>query len=273
MTSKSETQKPSLNSNERDFIYDSEGFIQWCVDIHGKSVGTVKSYLSSMRTAFLTQFDLEMYDPFFDLKRTFSNLKRDNEASFEALEFEFKSLLGAKELVEKYGDTIITEDAEFLEAPTEMWLTALRTYLKYIRSKIDRSRQLAGLPIVITDDKELFLDLSLTKEFRQYLKSRGHGYTKSSIDTMCCKLRRLYNLFIRRRLKVDVMPDLQKYIDEGHSLKPFLQLLKSKIDYEKEGHIAPELSYDDFSRGKAAFSQYCDFIEDYSANPNKYSSI
>ncbi len=273
MTLKSEPKKPSSNSNERDFIYDSEGFIQWCVDIHGKSTGTAKSYLSSIRTAFLTQFDLEMYDPFFDLKRAFSNLKRDDEASFEALEFEFRSLLGYKELIAKYSDIIITDNAEFLEASTEMWLTAIRAYLKYIRAKIDRNRQLCGLPIEISDHKELFLDLPLTKEFRHYLKSRGHGYTTSSIDTICCKLRRLYNLFIRRRLKVDVMPDLQKYIDEGHSLKPFLQLLESKIDYEKEGHISPELSYDDFSRGKAAFSLYCDFIVDYSSNPNKYTSI
>lgn len=259
---------------ERDFIYDTDGFAKWCVESQGKCQSTVQSYLSSIRTVFTTQFDLNIDDPFLNLKRAFSDLKRSggSEASFKSLEFEFKSLQGYKEGIEEYGDIIITEDGDILDAPKELWLAALRSYLKYIRFKIDRARQLFGLQLEISDDKELFFDLPLSKGFRQYLRLRGKGYTKTSIDSICCKLRRVYNLFIRRRLKVDVMPDLGKYISEGHSLKIFLELLGSTLDYEKEGNLAPELTAEDFSRGKAAFAQYKDFIEDYSANPNKYQS-
>lgn len=271
MIPESEKVKKSTRS-DNELIYDAEGFIRWCVNIQGNSLRTAKSYLSAIRTAFNTQFDLDVDNPFYNLAQAFHNLKRGNEETFARLEFEFKAFQGFKELIEKYGDTIITEEGEIKDAPTETWLCAMRMYIKYLRSKIDRLRQLNGLPLTITDDKETFVNLPFSKEFRQYLKSKGKGYTNSSIDSICCKLRRLYNLFLRRRLKVDVMPDLEKYINEGHSLKPFLKLVESKIDYENEGWLAPEITVEDFARGKAAFSQYRDFIEDYTLHPEKYCS-
>ena len=256
--------KPTRPDNE--LICDTEGFICWCVNIQGNS------YLSSIRSAFSSQFDIEMDNPFLNLQNAFRNLRRKNEESFDRLEFEFNALKGYKELIEKYGDIIISDDREIKDAPIETWISAWRMYLKYIRSKIDRLRQLNGLPLTISDDKEMFMDLPLTKEFRQYLKSLGKGYTSSSVDSIGCRLRRLYNLFLRRRLKVDVMPDLKKFIDEGHSLKPFLQAVKAEINYEDGRRIAPELTAEDFSRGKAAFSLYREFIEDYSIHPEKYHS-
>ena len=261
---------PSLT--DRDFLYDTEGFLNWCVNIQGKSLNTGKSYLSLIRSAVTSQFDLEMDNPFQNLQNAFKNLRRGNEKSFDRLEFEFEALKGYKEGIEKYGDILITEEGEIKDAPTETWISALRMYLRFIRSKIDRLRQLNGFPLTISDDKEMFLDLPLSKEFRQYLQRLGKGYTTSSIDSIFCRLRRLYNLFLRRRLKVDVMPDLEKYIDEGHSLKPFLQLVESEINYENGSWLAPELTSEDFTRGKAAFSLYREFIEDYSLNPEKYHS-
>lgn len=261
---------PSLT--DRDLLYDADGFIQWSVNIQGKAYNTAKSYVSLVRSAFTSQFDLEMDNPFQNLQHAFQNLRRGNEESFGRLEFEFNALKGYKELIEKYGDVIISDDGEIKDAPAETWISALRMYLRFIRSKIDRVRQLNGFPLTISDDKEMFLDLPLSKEFRQYLKRLGKGYTTSSIDSIFCRLRRLYNLFLRRRLKVDVMPDLKKYIDEGHSLKPFLQLVESEINYENGSWLAPELTAEDFTRGKAAFSQYRDFIEDYSLHPEKYKS-
>ena len=275
MTQKSEKIKKTIGS-DNELIYDTEGFIHWCVNIQGKSTRTPQSYLSSIRTAFASQFefDIEMDNPFQNLQNAFRNLRRKNEESFARLEFEFNELKGYKEMIEKYGDgdIIITDDGEIKDAPIETWISALRMYLKYLRSKIDRLRQLNGLPLTISDDKEMFMDLPLTKEFRQYLRSLGKGYTSSSIDSICCRLRRLYNLFLRRRLKVDVMPDLKKYIDEGHSLKPFLQAVEAEINYEKGSLLAPELTAEDFSRGKAAFSLYREFIEAYSLHPDKYHS-
>lgn len=259
-------------SSGEDYIYDTEGFLKWCVNIQGKSLTTARSYLSLIRSTFTSQFDLEADNPFQNLQDAFQNLRRENEESFVRLEFEFKAFQGYKELIERYGDIIITEEGEIKDAPIETWLCAMRMYIKYLRSKIDRLRQLNGLSLTITDDKELFLELPLTKEFRQYLKKQGKGYKLCSIDSICCRLRRIYNLFLRRRLKVDVMPDLETYINEGHSLKQFLQFVESKIDYESESGIAPELTAEDFSRGKAAFSLYCDFIEDFSLNSQKYKS-
>lgn len=271
MTQKSEKIKKTIGS-DNELIYDTEGFTHWCVNIQGKSTRTAKSYLSSIRTAFTSQFDIEMDNPFQNLQNAFRNLQRKNEESFPRLEFEFNALKGYKEMIEKYGDIIISDDGEIKDAPIETWISAWRMYLKYIRSKIDRLRQLNGLPLTISDDKELFMDLPLTKEFRQYLKSLGKGYTRSSVDSICCRLRRLYNLFLRRRLKVDVMPDLEKYIDEGHYLRPFLQAVESEINYEDGGWLAPELTSEDFSRGEAAFSLYRELIEDYSLHPDKYHS-
>lgn len=271
MTQKSEKIKKTKRS-DNELIYDTEGFTHWCVNIQGKSMRTAKSYLSLIRTAFASQFDIEMDNPFQNLQNAFQNLRRKNEESFARLEFEFNALKGYKEMIEKYGDIIISDDGEIKDAPIETWISALRMYLKYLRSKIDRLRQLNGLPLTISDDKEMFMDLPLSKEFRQYLKSLGKGYTSSSVDSICCHLRRLYNLFLRRRLKVDVMPDLEKYIDEGHSLKPFLQAVESEINYEDGSWLAPELTAEDFSRGKAAFSLYREFIEDYSLHPDKYHS-
>ena len=271
MTQKSEKIKKTIGSGN-ELIYDTEGFTHWCVNIQGKSTRTPQSYLSSIRTAFASQFDIEMDNPFLNLQNAFRNLRRKNEESFARLEFEFNALKGYKEMIEKYGDgdIIISDDGEIKDAPIETWISALRMYLKYLRSKIDRLRQLNGLPLTISDDKEMFMDLPLTKEFRQYLKSLGKGYTRSSVDSICCRLRRLYNLFLRRRLKVDVMPDLKKYIDEGHSLKPFLQAVEAEINYEDGSLLAPELTAEDFSRGKAAFSLYREFIEAYSLHPDKY---
>ena len=271
MTQKSEKIKKTKRS-DNELIYDTEGFTHWCVNIQGKSARTAKSYLSLIRTAFASQFDIEMDNPFQNLQNAFQNLRRKNEESFARLEFEFNALKGYKEMIEKYGDIIISDDGEIKDAPIESWISALRMYLKYLRSKIDRLRQLNGLPLTISDDKEMFMDLPLSKGFRQYLKSLGKGYTSSSIDSICCRLRRLYNLFLRRRLKVDVMPDLEKYIDEGHSLKPFLQTVESEINYEDGSWLAPELTAEDFSRGKVAFSLYRVFIEDYSLHPDKYHS-
>lgn len=271
MIQKSEKNRKTIGSYN-ELIFDTEGFTHWCVNIQGNSTRTAKSYLSSIRTAFSSQFDIEMDNPFLNLQNAFRNLRRKNEESFARLEFEFNALKGYKEMIEKYADTIMTDDGEIKDAPTETWISAWRMYLKYIRSKIDRLRQLNGLPLTISDDKEMFMDLPLTKEFRQYLKSLGKGYTHSSVDSICCRLRRLYNLFLRRRLKVDVMPDLEKYIDERHSLNPFLKAVETEINYEDGCSLAPELTAEDFSRGKAAFSLYREFIEDYSLHPEKYHS-
>ncbi len=257
-------------AEKRIFPYDWEDFIQWCVNKQGKSVSTAKSYLSSLRTAFTSEFDLEMENPFESLSNAFRRLRQRDEEAFRGLEYEYQSLRGYKELMEKYSDFIITDSGEILPAPVDMWLTATKTYLKYIRWRIDRYRQIFGMELNISDDKDLFLDLPFSKEFRHYLKTKGKGYTSKSIDSYFCKLRRLYNLFFRRILKRDVMPDLETYIKQGHSLTPFLEKLESRIDFAKEGHIAPELTEDDFARGKTAFIQYKEFIEDFSSNPDKY---
>ena len=258
---------------EKDFPYDPEGFLKWCVNLQGKTLGTAQSYLSSIRTAFASEFDLEMESPFELLHGAFNRAKSGKEEDIDGLEIEFESLKGYKELIEKHADILIKDDGEIVDAPIDTWMSAIRMYLKYIRWRIDRIRQMFGFPLEISDDKEMFINLPFSKEFRQYLKSIGSkGYETASIDCMLCKLRRTYNLFLRRRLKRDFMPDLEIYINEGHDLKPILDKVEELIDYEAEGELAPEMTPEDFTRGKAAFAHYRDFIKDYSAHPEKYKS-
>lgn len=255
------------------FPYASEPFLQWCVNIQGKSLNTAQSYLSSLRTAFSTQFDLTAWSPFQMLHRAFNRAKSGKEKDIERLEVAFKYLKYCKELIENYSDFMIRKDGEIVDVPLETWLSAIGMYLKFIRWRIDRIRQIFGMPLEISDDNELFINLPFSKEFRQYLKNIGsEGYKDTSIDCIVCKLRRIYNLFLRRRLKRDFMSDLEIYINEGHDLQPVLDKVEELIDYEAEGDIAPDVTRDDFVRGKAAFAQYRDFIKDYSAHPEKYKS-
>ena len=255
-----------------DFLYDCDGFIQWSVNIQGKSLTTSKSYLSLIRTAFIGGFDLKIENPFENVHRAFIGAKFGKQEAFDKLEFQFKSLKGYKQLIEEFGIDVITDEGEWKELPTDGILAAFKMYIKYIRYKIDRRRQAFGLPISVSDDKEMFIDLPLSKEFRQYLRNKGKGYTTSSINSIACKLRRIYNLFLRRRLKRDFMPDLEVYIMEGHSLKLVLEKIEALMDYDKEGALAPEMSEEDFTRGKVAFSLYREFIEDYSMYSEKYCS-
>ena len=125
MTQKSEKIKKTIRS-DKELVYDTEGFTLWCVNIQGKSTRTAKSYLSLIRTAFASQLDIEMDNPFQNLQNAFQNLRRKNEESFARLEFEFNALKGYKEMIEKYGDIIISDDGEIKDAPIETWISALR---------------------------------------------------------------------------------------------------------------------------------------------------
>lgn len=254
---------------DSDFLYDRKGFLEWTVNNQCKSSGTAASYLSLIENVFTTQFDLKVDNPFDNIRRAYLNTRSGSPEAFDTLEIEFESLKGYKEMIEYYG--MISDDGEYAELSSDTTLAAMRMYLKYIRWKIDRRRLASGLQIHIADDKEMFINLPFSKEFRQYLKNKGRGYTTSSIDSIACKLRRVYNLLLRRKLKRDFMSDLKVYINQGHDLGPILERIDAYIDYEEGSSIAIELTKDDFARGKAAFALYREFIEDYTRNREKYN--
>lgn len=47
---------PIPHTNE-EIPYESEGFINWCVDIQGLAVSSTKQYASDIKTAYLTMFE------------------------------------------------------------------------------------------------------------------------------------------------------------------------------------------------------------------------
>lgn len=256
-----------------DFIYDKNGFIDWTVNKQGKTRSTAESYLSSIRTVFKTEFDLDYDNPFSNLRNAFAKTKENFKEEIDMLEFEYRSFVGYIEIVEEYSDFILTENCESRIAPKEMWLTALKTYKRYIRWKIDRLRQLNGLPIEVEDDASTFIDLPFGKEYRYYLDTLGHGYSDTSINTIVSRLRRFYNLFLRRVMKFDGLPDLGFYIEQGEPVNLLLDKIESMIDFESNGHLVPKMNKEDFSRGKKAFTLYKDFISDFRLNPNKYKIL
>lgn len=269
-----ESQRNRLNSLDpyKDFIYSKNGFIDWMINKQGKTRSTAESYLSSIRTVFQTAFDLDFDNPFSKLSIAFAKAKKNFKEGIDGLEAEYRSFGGYIEVVEEDSDFILTEDLEYRMAPKE-WLPALKAYQRYIRWKIDYQRQLNGMPIHVEDDASTFIDLPFGKEFRHYLKNLGMGYTDSSINTITCRLRRFYNLFLRRVMKFDGLPDLGYYIDLGEPVNLLLEKIETKIDYEENGHLVPEISYDNFARGKKGFALYKDFISDYISNPDKYYTV
>lgn len=253
-----------------DFIYDKNGFINWTVNKQGKIRSTAESYLSSIRTVFRTEFDLDYDNPFSKLRNAFAKARNNFNERIDMLEAEFICLVCYIEVVEEYSDFIYTEDCESRIASKDMWLTALNAYRRYVRWKIDRLRQLNGMPIEVEDDPTSFINLPFGKEFRYYLETLGRGYSANSINTIACRLRRFYNLFLRRVMMFDGLPDLAFYIDHGEPVNLLLDKIESMIDFESNGHLVPEMSKEDFSRGKKTFALYKDFVSDFRMNPNKY---
>lgn len=260
---------------EDEVPYDTEHFKKWLVNDEGTTVSTAKSYVSSIRTAFSVLFDDK--DPLFNnLRDAFRSRCNEPEKYFARLEEEYETLADYVNAIDEFGDVELDEYnsnlkyGETKKAPKDMWVTAFQTYLRYTRWRIDIYKECHGISVSIEDNNSLFLDMPLSRQYRSYLQHLGAGYAKNSVDIYYHKLKRLYNLLFRRRLRKNVIPFIESYIARGIDISDLCNKLKNIIDSEIECRRSEDLSLDDLTRGKQAFQQYRDFLKNYADNPGKY---
>lgn len=293
---------PNPSPDLYEIPFDYWAFKRWCVNLQDLTEGTADVYISQIRTAFKTMFADD--DPLFkNLRNAFYSHTHEPVRRIARLEDNFETLVAYTETIEECGvDWELDEFNSNLpmgvskSAPKEDWVRAFQCYCRYIRSRIDAERKGYGMKIEIKDDSIHMLEIPLSRWFRQYMKNRGKGYPKATINTYCCKLRRLYNLLIRRvdkkqffkslpfvieKAAAREMSQLEKSMTEKSEIeksrrkrceraKIILDIFQQRIDHEMEWETCPDLSDDDVERGRNAFKVYREFLEDFIKYPEKY---
>ncbi len=293
---------PNPSQHLDEIPFDYWGFKRWCVNQQDLSEGTADVYISQIRTAFKTMFADD--DPLFkNLRNAFYSHVYEPERRIARLEDSFETLVAYTETIDECGeDWELNEFNSNLpmgvskEAPKADWVRAFQCYCRYIRSRIDAERKGYGMKIEIKDDSIYMLEIPLSGWFRQYMRNKGKGYPVGTINTYCCKLRRLYNLLIIRvdkrqffkslplvieKATAREMAQLEKSMTEKSEIEKsrrkrceianrILDLFQKRIDDEMEWETCPDLSYDDVERGRNAFKVYREFLEDFIKYPEKY---
>lgn len=295
---------PIPHTNE-EIPYDSEGFINWCVDNQGKAVSSAKKYADDIKTAYLTIFD--------DGDRLFDNLKEaftprpslDPNHPMETLynrlldkwpgmEDEYDNIfdyLYEIENIDEYGPIMIeTSDGREAPLPKEDWLRAFRTYVKYLRWKINDVYIHNYLPVEESLEKwEGWLSLPLEREFSAYLKSirsrqdreweppkgskriKGNTYRgETSTYTYIARLTKLYNLLLTQYTVRRVAKNLDRILRMKIPVWEHCGILFKRIDNARKYASAKTLSDSDIANGKTALHRYIDFMKSYSKNPDAY---
>ena len=255
--------------DEKEVPYDTEHFKMWCVNQQDMTISTANAYVSSIRTAFSSLYDEE--DPLFENLRgafSFPN-KPDPKLRIKKIEDAYEQLIAHTETIKdlQYNRT------EYDEIPKDIWITAFQTYCRFIRWRTDNARRRPGMKIAKpVDDPTTFLNVPMESFFRQYLDKTG--YSRSSIESLCSQLKRLYNLFLRQHLKEDIIEDFEWTLKRRRysvaALKAFFEKLDELLEKEIEYNAVEELDYNDMIRGKSALKQYSYFIIDYAKEPDKY---
>lgn len=258
--------------------YDTEHFKRWLINSQGKKISTAESYVSSIRTAFSVLFD-EDDATFKNLRNAF--ISRNGsvpERRIARLEEQYERLEDYIRAVNEFGDITLDEFNHNLpsgkgkDAPKDMWITAFQAYLRYIRWRIDLERTTYEMKINVEDDKTTFIEVPFSNEFAQYLKNKGKGYKKKSIETYLSRLRRIYNLLFRRLLGDEVAQSFYQCLNQGISPESVCNVLTDIVNQEIEDPLYSDLSQDDLERGKRTLELYSEFLKDYAENPGKYPS-
>lgn len=258
--------------------YDTEHFKRWLVNTQGKKISTAESYVSSIRTAFSVLFD-EDDATFKNLRNAF--ISRNGsvpEKRIARLEEQYERLEDYIRAVNEFGDITMDEFNSNLhygqekKAPKEMWVRAFKAYARYIRWRIDLEKTRYDMRINVEDDNTTFIEVPFSNEFAQYLKNKGKGYEKKSIETYLSKLRRLYNLLFRRLLGDEVAQAFYQCRNQGISPESVCDVLTDIVNQEIEDPLYSDLSQDDLDRGKRTLELYSEFLKDYVENPEKYPS-
>lgn len=294
---------PIPHTNE-EIPYDCEGFINWCVNNQGLANSSAKKYADDIKTAYLTIFD--------DDDRLFDNLKEaftprpslDPNHPMETLynrllykwpdmEDEYDNIfdyLYEIENIDEYGPIMIeTSDGSEAPLPKEDWLRAFRTYVKYLRWKINDVYIHNYLPVEESLEKWEWLSLPLEREFSAYLKSirskkdreweppkdskriKGNTYRgETSTYTYISRLTKLYNLLLTQYTVRRVAENLDRILRMKMPIWEHSGILFKRIDNAREYASAETLLDSDIANGKTALHRYIDFMKSYSKNPDAY---
>ena len=264
--------------NDDEVPYDTEHFKRWLVNMQGKKISTAESYVSSIRTAFSVLFDED--DATFKYLRNAFISHNDSvpERRIARLEEQYERLEAYIWAVNEFGDITLDEFNHNLpygkekDAPKEMWVRAFKAYARYIRWRIDLERITYDMRINVEDDNTTFIEVPFSNEFAQYLKNKGKGYKKKSIETYSSKLKRLYNLLFRRLLGDEVAQSFYILLNQGIAPESICDVLTDIVNQEIEDPLYSDLSYDDLDKGKRSLKLYREFLNDYAENPDKYPS-
>lgn len=289
----------------KEIPYDSEGFTNWCVDNQGLDISSAKKYADDIKTAYLTIFEDD--DRLFDnLKEAFTpRLSLDPNHPMETLhnrllykwtdmEDEYDNIfeyLYEIENIDEYGPIMIeTSDGGEAPLPKEDWLRAFRTYVKYLRWKINDVYIHNYLPVEESLEKwEEWLSLPLEKEFSVYLKSirskkdrdweppkgskriKGNTYRgETSTYTYISRLTKIYNLLLKQYTVRRVAENLDRILRMKIPVWEYCDMLFKLIDNAREYASAKTLLDSDIIGAKTALHRYMDFMKSYSKNPDAY---
>lgn len=295
---------PQPHTNE-EIPYDSEGFLNWCVDNQGLAVSSAKKYADDIKTAYLTIFEED--DRLFDnLKEAFTprpslDPNHPMETLYNRLLYKWPDMedeydnifdyLYEIENIDEHGPIMIeTSDGGEAPLPKEDWLRAFRTYVKYLRWKINDVYIHNYLPVEESLEKwEEWLSLPLEREFSVYLKSvrskqdrdweppegskriKGNTYRgETTTYTYISRLTKLYNLLLTQYTVRRVAENLDRILRMKIPVWEHCDILFKRIDNAREYASAETLLDSDIANGKTALHRYIDFMKSYSKNPDAY---
>lgn len=295
---------PQPHTNE-EIPYDSEGFLNWCVDNQGLAVSSAKKYADDIKTAYLTIFEED--DRLFDnLKEAFTprpslDPNHPMETLYNRLLYKWPDMedeydnifdyLYEIENIDEHGPIMIeTSDGGEAPLPKEDWLRAFRTYVKYLRWKINDVYIHNYLPVEESLEKwEEWLSLPLEREFSAYLKSirskqdrdweppegskriKGNTYRGETTSyTYISRLTKLYNLLLTQYTVRRVAENLDRILRMKIPVWEHCDILFKRIDNAREYASAETLLDSDIANGKTALHRYIDFMKSYSKNPDAY---
>lgn len=295
---------PIPHTNE-EIPYDSEGFLNWCVDNQGLAVSSAKKYADDIKTAYLTIFEED--DRLFDnLKEAFTprpslDPNHPMETLYNRLLYKWPDMedeydnifdyLYEIENIDEYGPIMIeTSDGGEDPLPKEDWLRAFRTYVKYLRWKINDVYIHNYLPVEESLEKwEEWLSLPLEREFSVYLKSirskqdrdweppegskriKGNTYRgETTTYTYISRLTKLYNLLLTQYTVRRVAENLDRILRMKIPVWEHCDILFKRIDNAREYASTETLLDSDIANGKTALHRYIDFMKSYSKNPDAY---
>lgn len=294
---------PQPHTNE-EIPYDSEGFLNWCVDNQGLAVSSAKKYADDIKTAYLTIFEED--DRLFDnLKEAFTprpslDPNHPMETLYNRLLYKWPDMedeydnifdyLYEIENIDEHGPIMIeTSDGGEAPLPKEDWLRAFRTYVKYLRWKINDIYAHNYLPVEESLEKWEWMSLPLEREFSVYLKSvrskqdrdweppegskriKGNTYRgETTTYTYISRLTKLYNLLLTQYTVRRVAENLDRILRMKIPVWEHCDILFKRIDNAREYASAETLLDSDIANGKTALHRYIDFMKSYSKNPDAY---